>query len=77
MVSVPRCLFFNEVHCADKTDRTDPPFNDFASEQAVTGLPEPRADHAVAMSQFALDCLDRMHVLVKKLEVHLGPDTGT
>lgn len=28
------------------------------------------------MSQFALDCLDRMHVLVKKLEVHLGPDTA-
>ena len=28
------------------------------------------------MSQFALDCLDKMHILVKKLEVHLGPDTG-
>lgn len=43
---------------------------------AATGIPDPRPDHAVAMSQFALDCLDRMHVLVKKLEVHLGPDTG-
>jgi len=43
---------------------------------ACTGLPEPRPDHAVAMSQFALECLDRMHVLVKKLEVHLGPDTA-
>lgn len=28
------------------------------------------------MSYFALDCLDRMQVLVKKLEVHLGPDTA-
>ena len=74
MVSVPRCPFFNDVHRAEKTD---PPKSDLSSEQAVTGLPEPRADHAVAMSQFALDCLDRMHVLVKKLEVHLGPDTGT
>lgn len=28
------------------------------------------------MCHFALDCLDRMHILVKKLEVHLGPDTA-
>lgn len=48
----------------------------FTPKQAVTGLPEPRPDHAVAMSQFALDCLEKMHILVKKLEVHLGPDTG-
>lgn len=44
---------------------------------ACTGLPEPRAEHATAMCQFALDCLERMRVLVKKLEVLLGPDTGT
>jgi class 3 adenylate cyclase len=43
---------------------------------AVTGLPEPRKDHAVAMTRFARDCMHRMHVLVKKLEVTLGPDTA-
>jgi hypothetical protein len=42
---------------------------------ACCGLPEPRVDHAIAMCHFAVDCLDRMRVLVKKLEVHLGPDT--
>lgn len=43
---------------------------------AVTGLPEPRRDHAVAMCRFAKDCLARMHSLTKKLEVTLGPDTS-
>jgi hypothetical protein len=42
---------------------------------AVTGLPEPRKDHAVAMSRFAVDCIHRMRLLTKKLEVMLGPDT--
>jgi class 3 adenylate cyclase len=40
---------------------------------AVTGLPEPRKDHAVAMCRFARDCLLKMRVLAKKLEVTLGP----
>ena len=43
---------------------------------AVTGLPEPRADHAPAMCKFARDCLDKFNELVKDLEVKLGPDTG-
>lgn len=43
---------------------------------AVTGLPEPRKDHAVAMARFARDCLSEMQVLTKRLEVSLGPDTG-
>ena len=43
---------------------------------AVTGLPDPRKDHAIAMSRFARECMLRMQVLVRKLEVTLGPDTG-
>jgi class 3 adenylate cyclase len=43
---------------------------------AVTGLPEPRRDHAVIMSRFACDIMMNMQVLTKKLEVTLGPDTG-
>jgi class 3 adenylate cyclase len=42
----------------------------------VTGLPDPRKDHAIAMSRFARECMLRMQVLVRKLEVTLGPDTG-
>ena len=43
---------------------------------AVCGLPDPRADHAVIMARFALDCMSRMQALTKKLEIMLGPDTG-
>jgi class 3 adenylate cyclase len=43
---------------------------------AVTGLPEPRKDHAVVMARFAHDCMVKMHSLVKKLELTLGPETG-
>ncbi|CAB9526669.1 Receptor-type guanylate cyclase gcy [Seminavis robusta] len=43
---------------------------------AVCGLPEPRADHAVAMSRFSIACLQKMKGLVSELEVTLGPDTG-
>ena len=42
---------------------------------AVTGLPEPRKDHAIAMAKFAHACLKRMKDLTRKLEVSLGPDT--
>jgi hypothetical protein len=42
---------------------------------AVTGLPDPRKDHAVAMARFARDCLHKMHRLTKKLERTLGPET--
>ncbi|CAB9502391.1 Receptor-type guanylate cyclase gcy [Seminavis robusta] len=43
---------------------------------AVTGLPDPREDHAVVMAIFARECLKKMQVLTKDLEVKLGPDTG-
>jgi class 3 adenylate cyclase len=43
---------------------------------AVTGLPDPRKDHALVMARFARDCMERMNVLVRKLEVTLGPDTA-
>jgi class 3 adenylate cyclase len=43
---------------------------------AVTGLPEPRRDHALIMSRFACDIMTNMQALTKNLEVTLGPDTG-
>jgi hypothetical protein len=42
----------------------------------VTGLPEPRKDHAFTMAKFARECLVRFNELSKHLEVMLGPDTG-
>jgi class 3 adenylate cyclase len=43
---------------------------------AVSGLPEPRDDHAVLMARFAHDALVQMRKSVQQLEVSLGPDTG-
>lgn len=43
---------------------------------AVTGLPEPQANHAVIMARFAAACLERMNHVVKTLETELGPGTG-
>jgi class 3 adenylate cyclase len=43
---------------------------------AVTGLPDPRPDHAVAMARFARDCMQQAHIMTKRLEVKLGPDTS-
>jgi class 3 adenylate cyclase len=43
---------------------------------AVSGLPEPRMDHALVMARFARDCLYGFNVLVKQLETTLGPETG-
>lgn len=43
---------------------------------AVCGLPTPRKDHFTIMCKFAEECLLAMQVLVKELEVQLGPDTG-
>jgi hypothetical protein len=40
---------------------------------AVTGLPDPRKDHAIVMARFARDCMAMTRTLVKKLEVSLGP----
>jgi hypothetical protein len=43
----------------------------------VTGLPETRKDHAVAMARFARDCMHRTQVLLPKLEVTLGTMDST
>ena len=43
---------------------------------AVSGLPEPRKDHALVMSRVARDCVYKMSILTKRLEVMLGPDTA-
>ena len=43
---------------------------------AVAGLPTPRRDHYIAMTRFAGDCLSKMSVLTRQLEVELGPDTA-
>lgn len=40
------------------------------------GLPETRTDHAVRISRFAIDIVRKTGVLVKQLEVELGPDTA-
>lgn len=38
---------------------------------AVTGLPEPRDDHAVIMARFAKDIMEKMKRLCQRLEVVL------
>jgi len=43
---------------------------------AACGLPDPRPEHAVAMSRFARDCIQSMRTVVRKLELRLGPGTG-
>ena len=43
---------------------------------AVTGFPDLQDDHATRMCRFAGTCLSNFEVLVKRLEVRLGPDTG-
>ena len=43
---------------------------------AVSGLPEPRKDHATVMARFAHECLLVLSKLTKRLEVMLGPDTA-
>jgi class 3 adenylate cyclase len=42
----------------------------------VTGVPDPRGDHAVAMTRFAFECLKRFSRITKQLEPQLGPSTG-
>jgi Adenylate and Guanylate cyclase catalytic domain len=43
---------------------------------AVSGLPDPRSDHAVVMARFAADCQGKFQELTKHLELTLGPDTA-
>lgn len=42
----------------------------------MTGLPEPRHDHAVVMVRFARDCRQQCLELSRRLETTLGPDTA-
>jgi Adenylate and Guanylate cyclase catalytic domain/3'5'-cyclic nucleotide phosphodiesterase len=42
----------------------------------VTGVPDPKDDHAVSMTRFAFECLQRFNRLTKQLETQLGPSTG-
>ena len=44
--------------------------------KAVTGLPDPRKDHAVAAARFATDILRSFNESVKRLELILGPDAA-
>mmetsp|Transcript_7886 Transcript_7886/g.15271 ORF Transcript_7886/g.15271 Transcript_7886/m.15271 type:complete len:1152 (-) Transcript_7886:303-3758(-) len=44
---------------------------------AVVGLPKPNPDHAVVMSKFAREAMNKFRLIVRKLEVTLGPDTST
>ena len=43
---------------------------------AAAGVPEARADHAVAIARFARDCMVKFAIVTKQLEVALGPDTN-
>ena len=43
---------------------------------AVTGLPNPKKDHAVIMARFARDCRYELNALTRSLEVSLGPETS-
>lgn len=41
-----------------------------------SGLPYPRADHAVLVARYARDCLQALDSLTKQMERTLGPETG-
>ncbi len=43
---------------------------------AVTGLPDPRKDHALVMAKFARDCRQRFQEMCASLESTLGPETS-
>ena len=44
---------------------------------AVTGLPDPREDHAIVIAKYAVRCLLKFNVLTKRLEANLGPGTAS
>lgn len=44
---------------------------------AVTGLPDPRDDHAIVIAKYAVRCLLKFNVLTKRLEANLGPGTAS
>lgn len=43
---------------------------------AATGLPEAQPDHAVIMTKFAQDCVQKLRKLTNDLMHRLGPDTA-
>lgn len=43
---------------------------------AVTGLPEPQADHALIMAKFAAECLVAVNPVLHSLVDKLGPETA-
>lgn len=43
---------------------------------AAAGLPDPRADHAIVMCNFARKALHRMITVVRALDTYLGPGTS-
>ncbi|GKZ01341.1 hypothetical protein MPSEU_001085100 [Mayamaea pseudoterrestris] len=43
---------------------------------AVTGLPDPQANHAVIMARFASECMIKIKEVTQRLETTLGPDTA-
>ena len=44
---------------------------------AVCGLPTPNKRHCVVMARFAHDCYTKTAVVLRHLEVELGPDTAS
>lgn len=47
----------------------------FLGYMAVTGLPNARKDHAIAMCKFARDIREAMNEMTSNLSRTLGPDT--
>eukprot|EP00934_Nitzschia_sp_Nitz4_P002763 Nitzschia sp. Nitz4//scaffold207_size38617//10//3538//NITZ4_007669-RA/size38617-snap-gene-0.0-mRNA-1//1//CDS//3329541587//2753//frame0 len=43
---------------------------------AAAGVPDARDDHAIVMTRFARDCLDKMYDVLERLEIAMGPDTA-
>jgi hypothetical protein len=43
---------------------------------AVCGLPSPNKKHSVVMARFAYDCYIKTTIVLRHLEVELGPDTA-
>jgi Adenylate and Guanylate cyclase catalytic domain len=43
---------------------------------AVTGLPEPQANHALIMARFAYECRQKMNELAREMSVTLEPGTS-
>lgn len=51
-------------------------FQLFDSYVAVSGLPDVRKDHHIAMAKFAWDVLHKFDAVTRRMECQLGPDTS-